>query len=137
MHDDTVTGEIAGLLASARRASPAHRIEWRDRIAAHGQPAIEAIAPWLGEPKLAAFAVRVIERVGHHGDREREVALGALRGARRAIDPCVRPDLEWALLHLRETVPSHNAPTLRHLPPTRVVRAERPRGLGREIRIPH
>ena len=135
--DDIGAGEIVGLLAHARHAGPAHRIEWRDRIAAHGQPAIEAIAPWLGEPKLAAFAVRVIERVGHDGDPELEVALRALRGARRAIDWSVRPDLEWALLHLRETVPSDAAPTPRSASPTRVLRAERPRGVGRAIRIPH
>jgi hypothetical protein len=135
--DDIVAGEIVGLLAHARHAGPAHRIEWRDRIAAYGQPAIKAIVPWLDEPKLAAFAVRVIERAGQRGEPEREVAVQALRSARRAIDPCVRPDLEWVLLHLREASPPRKAAIARNVPPARVVRAERPRGVGRAIRIPH
>jgi len=92
-------GDLPGLLARAQGAGPADRIEWRDRIAAFGAPAIIAITPWLADPQLAAFAIRVIERVGRDG--EREAALVVLRGARRRVDPRVRPDLDWALLQLR------------------------------------
>lgn len=91
--------DLPGLLANAAGAGPAERIEWRDPIAAHGAPAIEAVRPWLTDPRLAAFAIRVIERAGRNG--EREAARSTLRGARRGIDPRVRPDLDWALLQLR------------------------------------
>jgi hypothetical protein len=92
-------GDLSGLLAGAEDAGPADRIEWRDRIAAFGAPAINAVTPWLADPRLAAFAIRVIERAGRDG--EREAAVVALRGARRRVDPRVRPDLDRALLGLR------------------------------------
>jgi hypothetical protein len=139
MDDGSGAGDVSGLdvdglLAGARHAGPAHRIEWRDRIAAHGEPAIEAITPWLGEPKFAAFAIRVIERAGQVGDPQREVALRVLRGARRTIDPCVSPDLEWAVLRLRAPAPSEAPATPRAVPPARVRRSEKPRGVGRMVR---
>jgi hypothetical protein len=99
MDDATGMAELPGLLARAERAGPAHRIEYRDPIAAHGRPAIDAVRPWLDDPKLAAFAIRVIEVVGHHG--EQEAATETLRDARRRVDPRVRPDVDWALLHMR------------------------------------
>lgn len=129
MDEANAAGDLFGLLASAEQAGPVHRIEWRDRIAGYGGPAIDAMAPWLAEPTLAAFAIRVIERAGHDG--EREAALLVLRGARRGIDPRVRPDLDWALLHLRATAPTKVAATPREARPVRVVRAERPYGVGR------
>ena len=99
MDDTTGVDDLTGLLARARRAGPAHRIEWRDRIAAHGRPAIEAIRPWLAEPRLAAFAIRVIERVGRSG--ERDVAVEVLRRDRLQVDPRIRPDIDWALVNLK------------------------------------
>lgn len=99
--EPTQMEDLAELLAHARRAGPVHRIEWRDRIASHGRPAIEAVRPWLAEPKYAAFAIRVIERVGREG--EREVAVEVLRGERRRVDARIRPDVEWALVSLRAT----------------------------------
>lgn len=126
--------DVDGLLAGARHAGPAHRIEWRDRLAAHGELAIEGIKPWLGEPRFAAFAIRVIERAGQVGDPEREVALRVLRGARRKIDPGISPDLEWAVLRLRVPVSSVTPATPRDVPPPRVRRSEKPRGVGRMIR---
>lgn len=53
------------LLLAAQEADPESRIEWRDRIAAHGERAIEAMTDWLADPRLAAFAIRVLERIGH------------------------------------------------------------------------
>jgi len=121
--------DLHQLLKGAEQAGPAHRIEFRDRIAAHGLPAIEAVAPWLADPTYAAFAIRVIERVGHNG--ERDAATDVLRGARRVVDPQVRPDLDWALVHLR--VPADPA-VAQSAPPaaqTRVARIKRPLGAGR------
>jgi hypothetical protein len=89
------SGPLATLLVDARQADPAHRIDLRDPIAAHGAAAIEAVGPWLKEPTLAAFAIRVIARAGQEG--EREIALATLRGARRRLDPRLRADVDWAL----------------------------------------
>jgi hypothetical protein len=89
------SGALAALLVDARGADPAHRIDWRDPIAAHGAAAIEAVSPWLKDPHLAAFAIRVITRAGLDG--QREVAQAALRQARRRLDPRLRADADWAL----------------------------------------
>lgn len=86
---------LATLLARAEGADPAHRIDLRDPIAAHGAAAIEAVTPWLKEPTLAAFAIRVIARAGLDG--EREAAQAALRAARRRMDERLRADADWAL----------------------------------------
>ena len=73
--------ELATLLEEARTASPGQRIEWRDRIVAHGPDAIEGVRPWLADDVLAAFAVRVIEHAGLAGNDE--LASKVLRGARK------------------------------------------------------
>ena len=86
---------LATLLARAEGADPAHRIDLRDPIAAHGAAAIEAVTPWLKVPTLAAFAIRVIARAGLDG--EREAAQAALRSARRRMDERLRADADWAL----------------------------------------
>jgi hypothetical protein len=98
------SGALAALLADARAADPVHRIDLRDPIAAHGAAAIEAVGPWLKEPALAAFAIRVIARAGQDG--ERDIALTTLRGARRRLDPRFRADIDWAVGVLKvEKVP--------------------------------
>jgi len=91
--------KLAQLLEEARTASPARRIEWRDRIAAFGPRAIEGVRPWLSSPVLAGFAIRVIERVGVAG--ETTVAAGVLRSARTTVPPAVAADIDWALQRLR------------------------------------
>ena len=124
------SGALAALLADAREADPAHRIDLRDRIASHGAAAIEAVGPWLKEPALAAFAIRVIARAGQDG--ERDVALAALRGARRRLDPRLRADVDWALGVLkmeRVPEPAPAKPSVQAPP-----RIERPRTTSRRPR---
>ncbi len=122
--------ELAALLHEAETASPMHRIEWRDRIAAHGVRAIEAVRPWLASPVLAAFAIRVIERAGTNG--EAHLATQVLRSARSSVPPTVRGDLDWALQQLRArsqpvpAAPAPMAPAPTVAPPIRPVRRERP-----------
>jgi hypothetical protein len=124
------SGALAVLLADARQADPTHRIDLRDPIAAHGAAAIEAVGPWLKEPALAAFAIRVIARAGLGG--ERETALAALRGARRRLDPKFRADMDWALGVLKvERVPE---PAPARLVAPMPVRIERPRTTSRRPR---
>jgi hypothetical protein len=91
--------ELSALLQEAESASPMCRIEWRDRIAAHGVRAIDGVRPWLASPRLAAFAIRVIERAGTNG--EAALAAQVLRSARSTMPPAVKSDVDWALQHLR------------------------------------
>jgi hypothetical protein len=100
---------LAVLLARAESADPAHRIDLRDPIAAHGAAAIEAVTPWLKEPGMAAFAIRVIARAGLDG--ERTAAQAALRAARRRMDERLRADADWALGVLRVAPTPAPAPT--------------------------
>lgn len=113
---------LVTLLAQAEGADPAHRIDLRDDIAAHGAAAIEAVTPWLKVPALAAFAIRVISTAGLRGDRE--AAQAALRQARRRLDERLRADIDWALTSLKVARPAP-APVVRA--PARAARAERPR----------
>ena len=124
------SGALAALLADAREADPVHRIDLRDPIAAHGAAAIEAIGPWLKEPALAAFAIRVIARAGQDG--EREIALTTLRGARRRLDPRLRADIDWAVAVLKldkAPEPPPARPSVQAPP-----RIERPRTTSRRPR---
>jgi hypothetical protein len=100
---------LAVLIERAERADPAHRIDLRDPIAAHGAAAIEAVTPWLKVPNLAAFAIRVIAKAGLDGDRE--AAQAALRAARRRMDARLRADADWALGVLRVAPTPPPAPT--------------------------
>lgn len=91
--------DLEGLMAAARNASPSDRISWRDPIAAHSPDCIDAIAPWLQEPRFAAFAIRVIERAGSLGQPGHAVAV--LRRARPRMAEAVRGDVDWALRQIR------------------------------------
>jgi len=95
--------QLSVLLEEAETASPMHRIEWRDRIAAHGAQAIEEVRPWLRSPALAAFAVRVIERAGVEG--EPDLAIEVLKSARSKVPAAVKGDVDWALRRLRVLAP--------------------------------
>jgi len=70
--DDAVMG--------AAEAPPDIRIEYRDAIARHGAAGIERVTPWLTDPKMAAFAVRVIAKAAE---------FGAADEARRALQTAV------------------------------------------------
>jgi hypothetical protein len=91
--------QLTSLLEEAQGAAPDRRILFRDQIAPFGTRAIEGVEPWLTSELLAAFAVRVILRVGQQG--ERLAAAKALRAARRRVPPRVLGDVEWALTSLR------------------------------------
>lgn len=52
------------LLDEVRRTDRAMRIELRDTVAGYGSAAIGPMAEWLDDREFAAFAVRVLERVG-------------------------------------------------------------------------
>ena len=119
--------ELLALLNEADAASPMQRIEWRDRIAAHGARAIDGVRPWLANPVLAAFAIRVIERAGINGEARH--ATQVLRSARSRVPLAMKGDVDWALHLLRHratesVAPSAAAPPAR--PSAKPVRLERP-----------
>jgi hypothetical protein len=64
MTEKAVLYDLDKLLAAARDADPSERIELRDELVSHGDRAVEAMTDWLGDPELAAFAIRVLERIG-------------------------------------------------------------------------
>ncbi len=76
LHSMAESTSLAALLEAARSADPRDRITFRDTIASHGAPAIDAMADWISDPLLGAFAVRVLQRIGAEGLRpEAVVAL--------------------------------------------------------------
>jgi hypothetical protein len=96
----THTDELTGLLARASAATPETRIELRDSLAAQGDAVIAPMKSWIADPRLGAFAVRVLEMVSKPGQLAGSPA--ALRASRRtAGSDAIRRDIEAALLRLR------------------------------------
>ena len=90
---------LNALLAQAQTADPLDRIGYRDQIAAYGPRAILAIAPWLEDARLGAFAVRVVTVVADAGHVEDAVA--ALQAARpNIINPDVMSDVDALLARI-------------------------------------
>jgi hypothetical protein len=71
--------ELLRLLELAQAATPRDRVDFRDPIARRGNAAIVALAPWLTNPVLGAFAVRTIGAAGMLGAAD--VAISTLREA--------------------------------------------------------
>jgi hypothetical protein len=93
------TTDLATLIRRARAADRGSRIELRDPVASHGQAGINAVADWIANEELGAFAVRVIEaaaKVTGPG-----VALQQLRISRsRAATPKIAGDIEDSIIRL-------------------------------------
>jgi hypothetical protein len=109
------------LLTRARDADPEVRIELRDQIASHGEAAIDAMTDWLGDHRLAGFAIRVLERIGLQ-----PVASAAAIDVLVAIDrddlpPPLAGDVDRALSAL-------GRPKTAARGPSRTPRADRPSG---------
>ena len=95
------TRSLGDLLDQARAASPVDRIELRDPIAAYGTVAVTAVGPWVDDPKLAAFAVRVIEKAAM--GPARPVAVATLVEARANASVFLQKDIDTALARLGVT----------------------------------
>jgi hypothetical protein len=94
---DSLVTELDPLLAQAREADPADRILLRDQIASHGETAIDAMTDWLGDERLAAFAIRVLERIGQ-GVQTRDAVTELLAAVdREELPPHLVGDLDRAL----------------------------------------
>ena len=87
--DDAVMG--------AAEAPPLVRIQYRDSIARHGSAGIDRVTPWLADPKMSAFAVRVVARAADFGAAEEaRMALQA------ALSVLIGPSLADAWLALEK-----------------------------------
>jgi hypothetical protein len=60
--------ELGHLLEDAANAAPDVRIEYRDRVAAHGADAVVAMEAWVEEGRSPGFAIAVLEAVAKSGD---------------------------------------------------------------------
>ena len=95
----TTDDEFDALLDDVRRADRATRIDLRDRVAGHGAKAIDPMADWLDDREFAAFAVRVLERIGRAPGLLQPV-VRALSEGHAAATPAIARDIEDALRHL-------------------------------------
>ncbi len=114
---DTLEGVLVAAAAHDRR----DRIPvWRDRVAAFGTAAVDAVAPWVGDADLDLFrfANRVIKAVAMAGGAAREHAIGALMAiGRTGIPDENRRDLELVLGELGVTkMPKPVATRARRVP---------------------
>jgi hypothetical protein len=112
-HVDDSNG-LNELLKVARDADPGDRINYRDAIAAHGLAAIDAMTYWIADPRLGAFAVRVIERAGGREGLS-DAALVALRAVdRRGLPAPLANDVDRSIGALTAASPrrpvSHRPP---------------------------
>ena len=115
------------LLTEAREAPPSTRIELRDQIASHGENAIEAMTDWLGDERLAAFAIRVLERIGREPANRDAVQAVLAAVDRDELPPHLAGDIDQALKSVgSKAAPRDRRPSLR--------RRDRARG-GRSRRL--
>ena len=91
-------------LSSAGSAPAETRIDFRDRIASFGDAGIDGVVPWLSDPRLAAFAVRVIARVAELEPSSR--ARSALGKAAEVAPEPAASDAKAALARMGWSRPS-------------------------------
>ncbi|MBA2382262.1 MAG: hypothetical protein H0V73_09150 [Chloroflexi bacterium] len=96
---------LDAVLSAASAAEPSERIEFRDPIAAHGENAIEAMTEWLGDSRLAAFAIRVLEVIGRDPDLRSSVADVLQTIDREELPAHLGRDVEATLAILRPPRP--------------------------------
>jgi hypothetical protein len=110
--------DLESELAAAAAHDRSDRIPvWRDRLAAHGADAVDAVGPWVGDPdrELFRFANRVIKKVAESGGPARDHAVGTLMAIGRTDLPDEnRRDLEQVLREMNiAKMPRPNGPTAR------------------------
>lgn len=106
--DDAVMG--------AAEAPPSVRIEYRDPIARHGSAGIDRVVGWLTDPKMSAFAVRVVARAADFGAGEK--ARTTLQSALSVLLEPSRSDALAALEKLGGTRPrASRSPAVAKPPP--------------------
>jgi hypothetical protein len=98
MNRETASDDaIASVLQSAREATPSQRISFRDQLASFGEDALEPMAQWLTEPRLGAFAVRVLERIAREPATRSQAIRTLQEGRGSAGSPSIAGDVVEAL----------------------------------------
>lgn len=92
-----MTPTIADLLQRPRDADPSARIDLRDPIAAYGEAAIDAMSDWVGDPRLGALAVRVLQAIAKDPAHRVAVVDVLVSVDRQSLDPKVVSDIERTL----------------------------------------
>jgi hypothetical protein len=105
--------DLERLLEAARTAGPMDRIGYRDSLAAEGPAALPAMTEWLRDPKLGAFAVRVLSRIGLEQSARTSVARALLEAEPEAPSAGIRSDILAALAEMRVPMRSGDAGTRR------------------------
>lgn len=86
-------------IMGAAEAPPDRRIEFRDPIARFGKAGIGAVEPWLTDPEMFRFAVRVVVKAGELGASED--AKAALAGPlSSALASDMSAELAWGIRQL-------------------------------------
>lgn len=93
-------------MQEAGEASPELRIEFRDALAKYGDDAVDRVAPWLADPKMAAFAIRVIARAAELGSAGR--AQNVLQASLATLGEPALSDARAALSKIGGTRPSRS-----------------------------
>jgi len=91
-----VNPELARLLDLAENADPGTRIEYCAPVAQHGVEAVAAVGPWLSDPRLGRFAVRVVAAAARHGAQDEAVRV-LLDVLEEPVTPGLGDDLVWYL----------------------------------------
>jgi hypothetical protein len=105
--------DLDELLENAKSADPGHRIELRDSIAAFGGLAIPAMTAWLEQPRLGAFAARVLGRIAED-PAHRSATLKALTSVDRGqLSESVARDVANAIGRIRGVSQPRLTPTSR------------------------
>lgn len=101
--------DIEQLLEAAGEADPGVRIEFRDRIAACGAPAVPRLRRWLTDARLSAFAVRTLEKIAAD-PANRAAVVEAFRSVdSSAVSEVVVRDVADALARLNGNAPRSGA----------------------------
>lgn len=77
-----MTSDLRTLIRAVEKASPATRIDYRDRLAAHGEPAIQAVGPWLRDPSFVRVAIRVVRAAVKRDPSLAAIAMATLKSAK-------------------------------------------------------
>jgi hypothetical protein len=95
-NERNATGQLAKLLADVAAATPSERMHRRNEVAAHGASALDAMAAWLDDPRLASFAIRTIGQIGDT-DANRTTVIELLRTNRSRLAVHHQQDVDEVL----------------------------------------
>jgi hypothetical protein len=93
--------ELNALLADAKSAEPADRIDFQVSIATWGLAGVSAMEEWIEQGTMVYFAISVIERVGRSDDSGE--AIRSLKRARRVVDADALREVDAAISRLKPT----------------------------------